>query len=126
MKILVLNVDRDDDFGRKAKVKSPIMGIKDNIDAANKLGLVDPEDSDLNAIFSSISTYKSLENEGKSVEIATICGDMNVGLKSDQILSSQLDKVIEKTKVDEVIVVTDGAEDEYILQMEQKMNIYYH
>jgi uncharacterized membrane protein len=35
MKTLVLNVDRDDDFGRKAKIKSPIIGINDNIDAAN-------------------------------------------------------------------------------------------
>ena len=52
MKTLVLNVDRDDDFGRKAKVKSPMIGIKDNIESANKLGQADPEDSDLNAIFS--------------------------------------------------------------------------
>ena len=119
MKILVLNVDRDDDFGRKAKVKSPIMGIKDNIDAANKLGQADPEDSDLNAIFSAISTYNLLVKEGKNVELATICGHMNVGLKSDQILSEQLEKVLEKTGADEVIFITDGAEDEYILPIVQ-------
>jgi len=63
MKTLILNVDRDDDFGRKAKVKSPIVGIKNNINAANKLGQADPEDSDLNAIFSAISTYNSFFNE---------------------------------------------------------------
>jgi len=40
MKTLVLNIDRDDDFGRKAKVKSPIIGIKDNIESANKLGQI--------------------------------------------------------------------------------------
>ena len=119
MKILVLNVDRDDDFGRKAKVKSPIIGIKDNIDAANKLGQTDPEDSDLNAIFSAISTYKLLEKEDKDVEIATVCGHMNVGLKSDQILSGQLEKVLEKTSATEVILVTDGAEDEYVLPIIQ-------
>jgi len=55
MKTLILNVDRDDDFGRKAKVKSPIVGRRDNIDAANKLGQVDPEDSDLN----NLRKYKS-------------------------------------------------------------------
>ena len=49
-KTLILNIDRDDDFGRKAKVKSPIIGIESNVDAANRLGRVDPEDSDLNAI----------------------------------------------------------------------------
>ena len=119
MKTLVLNVDRDNDFGRKAKVKSPIIGIKNNIDAANKLGQVDPEDSDLNAIFSAISTYKSLDAEKKDVEIATICGHISVGLKSDQILSKQLEEVLQKTGVNEVILVTDGAEDEYILPLIQ-------
>lgn len=119
MNTLVLNVDRDDDFGRKTKIKSPIIGINDNIDAANKLGQVDPEDSDLNAIFSAISTYKSLVNQNKNVEIATICGHMNVGIKSDEILSQQLEQVITETKADNVILVTDGAEDEYIIPIIQ-------
>ena len=114
MKTLVLNVDRDNDFGRKANVKSPIIGIKDNLDAANKLGQADPEDSDVNAIFCAISTYNLLNSEGKEVEIATICGDIHVGIKSDEILSRQLESVIEKSGATEVILVTDGAEDEYI------------
>ena len=119
MKTLVLNVDRDDDFGRKAKVKSPIIGVKDNIDAANKLGQEDPEDSDLNAIFFAISTYKQLTNEEKDVEVATICGDIHVGLKSDEILSKQLEDVIQKTGAQDIVLITDGAEDEYILPIIQ-------
>jgi putative membrane protein len=119
MNTLVLNVDRDDDFGRKTKVKSPIIGIDDNIDAANKLGQADPEDSDLNAIFSAISTYKSLASQNKDVAIATICGHMSVGIKSDEILSKQLEQVIKQTNSDNVILVTDGAEDEYILPIIQ-------
>jgi len=119
MKTLVLNVDRDDDFGRKAKIKSPIVGIEENIDAANKLGQADPEDSDLNAIFSAISTFKSLVDEKKEVEIATICGDIKVGIKSDEILVEQLEQVIKVTKADNVILITDGAEDEYILPIIQ-------
>ena len=119
MKTLVLNVDRDDDFGRKAKVKSPIIGIRANTDAANKLGQVDPEDSDLNAIFSAISTYNSFINEKKDAEIATICGHMNVGIKSDEILAQQLEQVIKDTKSDNVILISDGAEDEYILPIIQ-------
>ncbi len=119
MKTLILNVDRDDDFGRKAKVKSPIIGINNNIDAANKLGQVDPEDSDLNAIFSAISTYKTLIEQDKNVEIATICGHMSVGIKSDEILALQLEQVIKETDVNDVILVTDGAEDEYILPIIQ-------
>jgi len=119
MKTLVLNVDRDDDFGRKAKIKSPIIGIRDNIDAANKIGQADPEDSDLNAIFSSISIYNSLINEKKDAEIATICGHMNVGIKSDEIITQQLEEVLKVTKADNVILVTDGAEDEYVLPIIQ-------
>lgn len=119
MKTLVLNVDRDDDFGRKAKVVSPIVGIEQNIEAANKLGQADPEDSDLNAIFSAISTYKILKKEGKDVEVATICGHINVGLKSDQILSDQLERVIKRTGATEVILISDGAEDEYVLPIIQ-------
>ena len=119
MKTLILNVDRDDDFGRKTKIKSPIIGLKDNIDAANELGQTDPEDSDLNAIFSAIATYRQLEKEGKAVEIATICGDISVGLKSDQILTEQLEKVIKETNAQNVILITDGAEHEYILPIIQ-------
>jgi len=119
MKILVLNVDRDDDFGRKANVKSPIVGIKENINAANKLGQADPEDSDLNAIFSAISSYNKLDDEKKDVEIATICGDINVGIKSDEILVKQVEHVIKETKAENVILITDGAEDEYILPIIQ-------
>jgi putative membrane protein len=119
MKTLILNIDRDDDFGRKAKVKSPIIGLKKNVEAANKLGEIDPEDSDLNAIFYAISTYKKLKNEGKDVEVATLCGNISVGLKSDEIISAQLEEVIELTKADDVILISDGAEDEYILPIVQ-------
>ena len=119
MKTLVLNVDRDDDFGRKAKVKSPIIGYATNLEAANKLGEADPEDSDLNAIFYAISIYNQIKKEGKNVEIATICGHMNVGFKSDEILARQLEEVIDKTGCDNAVLISDGAEDEYILPIIQ-------
>jgi putative membrane protein len=119
MKTLILNVDRDDDFGRKANVKSPIIGIKDNINAANKLGQADPEDSDLNAIFSAISIYNKFLELKKDVEIATICGDINVGIKSDEKITQQLEQVIKETKVDDIVLVTDGVEDEYVLPIIQ-------
>jgi putative membrane protein len=118
-KTLILNIDRDDDFGRKAKVKSPIIGVKDNLDAAIKLGRIDPEDSDLNAIFFAISAYDKLIKEGKDVEIATICGDIHVGIRSDQLVSEQLEMVMQQTNATEAIVLSDGAEDEYILPIIQ-------
>ena len=110
-KTLVLCVDRDDDLGRKANVESPVIGREENLKAAEKLALADPEDSDVNCMFSAITTYDKMEN----AEIATICGDIKVGLKSDKKLAEQLDEVIKKTKPDSVILISDGAEDEYIL-----------
>ena len=62
MKTLILNIDRDDDFGRKASIISPIVGYKNNVLAANRLGQADPEDSDLNAIFYALMTYNQLKH----------------------------------------------------------------
>ena len=119
MVTLVLNVDRDNDFGRKTNIRIPVIGVKNNLLAAQELGETDPEDSDLNSIFSAISVYKTLNSQGRDVEIATICGDVNVGIKSDEILAKQLEEVIRETNADNVILVTDGAEDEYIIPIIQ-------
>jgi len=114
MKTLVLSIDRDDDIGVKAGIKAPIVGREDNIRAANRLGLADPEDADLNTLYSALSTYDNLIKKGADAEIATICGDKNVGHESDRILTEQLDEILEEIKPNNVYLVTDGAEDEYI------------
>ncbi len=119
MKTLVLCIDRDNDLGRKTKIKSPVIGKENNLKAVNRFALADPEDSDVNAIFAAVSLYNRLTKEDKNVEVATICGDINVGVKSDQILTRQLEEVIKKTKADEVILLSDGSEDEYILPIIQ-------
>ncbi len=118
-KILILNVDRDDDFGRKAQVQSPIIGLQSNLDAAMRLGRSDPEDSDLNAVFFAIQVFDSMKAEGADVEVVTLCGDINIGVKSDQRLAEQLDRVIAETHAEEAVLVSDGAEDEYILPLIQ-------
>lgn len=112
MKTLVLCVDRDDDIGVKTGLKGPIVGREDNLSTAMKLGLVDPEDSDVNAMLSSINMYDGLVKEGADVEVATICGDVRVGAASDIILTQQLDRVLEEVRPDRVFLVSDGAEDE--------------
>ncbi len=117
MTTLILCVDRDDDLGRKAGVKGPIIGRKNNLDAAVALALADPEDSDANAIFAAVSLYDRMKKEGKDIEIATLTGHENVGIKSDEIIAKQLDKVIRKVKPKNVIFVSDGSEDEYILPL---------
>ena len=117
MKTLILCVDRDDDLGRKAGVKGPVIGRDENIKAATSLALADPEDSDANAIFASISLYDRLKKEGKDVEVATLTGSENVGMKSDEIIAKQLDLVIKKVNPDDIIFVSDGSEDEYVLPL---------
>ena len=111
MKTLVLCIDRDNDLGRKTKYESPIIGRKANLAAAQALILADPEDSDANCLFAAIATYDRL----KDAEIAMICGDINVGIESDMKLASQLDEVLSELSPESAIVVTDGAEDEYII-----------
>ncbi len=115
MKTLILSVDRDDDLGRKAGIRGPVIGRNENLNAATALALADPEDSDANAIFAAVSLYDRLKKEGKDVEIAVLTGHEDVGMKSDEILAKQLDEVLKSVKPDNAIFVSDGSEDEYIL-----------
>lgn len=117
MKIMVLCVDRDDDFGVKTGLNSPFIGREENLNAALALGLKDPEDSDTNTLLAAISIYDEMVKSGIDAEIATICGDVKVGYQSDLVLATQLENVLEMIKPDRVILVSDGAEDEYIYPM---------
>ncbi len=115
MKTLILTVDRDDDLGRKAGVRGPVIGREECLKAANSLALADPEDSDANAIFAAISTFDNLRKDGKDVEVAILTGHENVGIKSDEIIAKQLDEVLKEVDPDDVIFVSDGSEDEFII-----------
>ncbi len=115
MVTIVLCVDRDNDVGRKTGVNGPVIGREENLKVANLLALADPEDSDSNAIFGAISLYDSLKNEGQDVEIATLTGDVSVGIKSDRIIEQQLREVIKKIRPENAILVSDGEEDEFVL-----------
>jgi putative membrane protein len=114
MKLLILCVDRDDDLGTKASITSPVIGREDCLRAATALGLKDPEESDMNSIFSGISVYDDYVKNGVDAEIAVICGDKDVGIKSDQTLARQMDIVLGKIEPKSAILVSDGADDEYI------------
>jgi len=117
MKVLILSVDRDDDFGKKAGLNSPFIGREENLNAVMALGLKDPEDSDVNTVMAALSMYDEMLRKGEDVEIATICGDVKVGYESDLVLTTQLENVLELVKPDRVILVSDGAEDEFIYPM---------
>lgn len=113
MKTLVICVDRDDDLGVKASISGPVIGRQENINAAQKLGLADPEDVDTNSILSAVALYDDLVKKGIEAEVVTITGDEHVDYRADLILSRQLDNVLELVKPDRAILVSDGEEDEY-------------
>lgn len=112
---LILSVDRDDDIGFKAEIASPVIGREACIEAANRLALVDPEDSDINAIFEAIKIYDELKGRGEQAEIAILSGNHTDMMKGDQKIASDLDQVLRKTGASSCIVVTDGMEDEYVM-----------
>ncbi len=115
MKTLILNVDRDNDFGEKVGIEGPIIGRQECYRAASKLIIQDPEDSDANALFGAIRHYDELHNEGMDVEIALITGDDEVGRKSDEKIGRQLDILMAYPRIySDVVLVSDGAEDDYI------------
>lgn len=113
-KVLVLSVDRDDDLGRKAGLKGPIIGREKVLDAAVKLGLADPTDSDTNVLFRAVKVRDEWESKTAKIEVAAVTGDEKVGIASDMAIGNQLERVLASSKVDGVILVTDGKEDEYI------------
>jgi len=111
--------DGDNDIGEKAGLKTPIIGKEASLSAATKLALADPEDSDVNAIFEAIRLCEQLKlkstEENAGVEIVLIAGDKNAGVEADRKIGEELEKVLSKTAVESAILVSDGAEDEWII-----------
>ena len=112
MKALILCIDRDDDLGRKASLDGPIVGKKDALNAAVKLALKDPSETDANAIFAGLKLLNDIKDDK---EIAVLTGSVRVGYESDLKIKRQLEKVQKKIKADGAILVSDGKEDEMVL-----------
>jgi putative membrane protein len=116
---LVLSVDRDDDIGWKAHIESPAIGRAACLKAANTLALADPEDSDINAIFSAIKIYDELTEKGEETAIAVVAGNHLHMIEGDRRIATSLEQVIKETQATNCILVTDGAEDEYVIPIIQ-------
>jgi putative membrane protein len=116
---LVLSVDRDDDIGWKAKIESPAVGREACLKAANLLALADPEDSDINAIFSALKIYDELTANGEDTEIAVVAGNHLHMIDGDRRIAASLEQVVKETGATNCILVTDGAEDEYVIPIIQ-------
>ena len=119
-KLLVLCVDRDDDLGTKAGIKGPVIGRANVVRAATKLGLVDPEDSDVNAMFKAVKVYDSLPHNVLK-EVAVVTGSESLGIESDLTIKKQLDKVLKRFNADEIVFVSDGASDEQVMPIISRM-----
>lgn len=121
---LVLCVDRDNDLGVKAGLKTPIVGREQNVSAAISLALRDPEEPDSNAIFETVRIYDRLKEgtankEIGDCEIATITGSELGDVGADKKLVVELGNVLRIFPATEVILVTDGFSDEAILPLVQ-------
>ncbi len=112
--LAVVCVDRDNDFGRKAGIEGPLIGRKNNLRAAVKLALADPEDSDANCLFMTIQLFDELSEKYDEIEIITLIGSKKFGFESDVKINEQLDAFLETFKADAFVLVTDGAEDDQI------------
>jgi len=121
IRTLILCVDRDDDIGYKAGVTSPPVGREDCLNTAEKLAIVDPEDSDINAIFQGIKIFDELKEKGEDVYIAIVGGSQTNMLEGDRRIAHDLGKIIWNLEINECILVTDGAEDEFILPVIQSI-----
>jgi hypothetical protein len=94
---LVLTVDRDNDLGVKTGIRGPVVGRRQVMAAALKLGIADPEESDTNAILGALSQHDNLvehNSEEEEVEIAILTGDEKVGIRSDRAVAAQLEEVV--------------------------------
>jgi putative membrane protein len=118
-KIFVVCVDRDNDLGRKTGLNGPIVGKENNIDAALKLILSDPTESDANTMFAGIKKLEEAKKEFRNVELVTLTGYGKIGLKSDKEINKQIAKLKEKYIIDGWILMTDGKEDSQVIPILQ-------
>jgi len=112
---LIIIVDIDNDLGKKAKIKGPVIGPEENLKAAVALASSDPEDSDANTIFKGLKLFRELKKKGKEVQIVTLTGDENLGAKATLKIARQLDRVLADYPVKSCIVVSDGESDNEVL-----------
>ena len=111
---LVVCIDRDDDLGRKASVAGPVVGRESVLDAAVRLGTVDPEDSDTNALFAAVNLLDELRGAGEECEVCVLTGSGKVGVVSDRRIAGQFDDVLGRVGAKSAYFVSDGAEDEFL------------
>lgn len=120
-KLLVLCVDRDDDVGMKASVRTPILGRDACAQAAARLAIADPEEADANAIFAAVKMHDEIKTKGYSSEVAVVAGKFEGGIEADEKLRRELMQITDIYGADGLILVTDGADDKEVLPILQSI-----
>jgi putative membrane protein len=120
-KILILNVDRDDDLGQKAGISTPVVGRDKCLEAGVRLMLVDPEEADANAICAAVSEFDKLRDRGYECEVALLSGTPAGDFDSDQKMLKQARSVISAINPEGIVLVSDGFEDERVLPLIQNL-----
>ncbi len=120
-KLLVICVDRDDDIGKKAGIKSPVVGRDACLEAAQRLALEDPEDDDSNAIFGAVKTYEDLVSKGYTAEVVTVAGDQNRGVQADEKVVAEIKSVLKTFSANGAVIVSDGDDDEMVIPVIQNV-----
>jgi len=124
MRLLVLNVDRDNDLGRKTGIQAPLIGREAVLRGAMALAVADPEEADANGMFAAVKEYDQIAAApdvygADAVFVAAATGHIREGTQADTAMAHQIDQILEETKADHCILVSDGGEDEHVMPILQ-------
>lgn len=124
MRLLVLNVDRDNDLGRKTGIQAPCIGREEVLRAATALAVADPEEADANGMFAAVKEYDEIaadpgSYDADAVFVAAVTGHIREGTQADAAMAHQIDQVLSATGADHCILVSDGGEDEHVMPIIQ-------
>ncbi len=120
-RILILCVDRDNDVGDTLGISTPVIGEENILKVALEYILKRPEDSDSNALFAAVQTYRELKAKGYEgrVEIALLAGVAEEGVEADMKILRELDAVLSTGKYAGAVLVSDGPTDEAVAPLIQ-------
>ena len=118
-KLLVICVDRDNDIGDKANIKTPVLGRDSCIEAAQRLALEDPEDADSNSMFAAIKLYEDLISRGQEAEVSIVAGLSDRGISADRKVASEVHQLIKEFPATGAVIVSDGEDDESVIPVVQ-------
>ena len=115
-KTLILCIDQDDDIGKKATVQTPVIGVKENKEAAASLAIADPEEADSNAMFGAVKLYNELiaKHPEEEFQVATVAGASTGGVEADRKMVAELQTVLTDFPATEIVLVTDGFADDVL------------